>query len=81
MTSSGLRSAELPLDHTSCDRRLAKMDENASGVVCGGMPEVSEIGRCREKNVERVRSGAVVSGMSEREPSEYTNLLCSIPVC
>ena len=62
ITSSGLRSAELPFSHGfSCCCRTAggvKIELKDSGVVGGGIPEVTDRGRWREKKDERFRSVA-----------------------
>jgi len=57
MTSSGRRSAELPLAQASAGAGLrVKREEKASGVVGGGMVEVRERGRWREKKEARSMS-------------------------
>ena len=60
ITSSGRRSAELPFSHGFSAawrwRWEAKRMLKLSGVAGGGIDVVTDIGRCREKNVESVRS-------------------------
>ena len=57
MTSSGLRSAELPFSQGSRTGWRAKMLLKVSVEEGGGMVVVTERGRWREKNLESVTSG------------------------
>ena len=59
ITSSGLRSAELPFAHGSSDCLGSEVENillKLSGEEGGGKVCVIDMGRCREKKFERLRS-------------------------